>query len=270
VTANKAQTGAVIEPEVVNLAGLDVAVWQPTGSPGPYPLVLFSHGAGGCKSQSTYLMDALAQDGMLVAAPDHSDKSDNCPARLPEPHDLPSDLLDDSKWDASFHDDRGDDLRRLRAALETDPAYSGLIDTTRVALVGHSLGGYTVLALAGVWPSWKMDGITAVVALAPYSQPFVRGGEPSEIEVPVLFQVGSEDPMTPEQVTRPIFAATAAPACIIIYPDADHFDWTDLQPDFHDATAAAVTAFLDEVFAGRPATEADLAAPGAEEKPECK
>ena len=115
-----------------------------------------------------------------------------------------------------------------------------------------------------------MHGITAVVALAPYSQPFVRGGMPSGIEVPVLFQVGSEDGVTPEEVTRPIFAASGAPACIISYPGADHFDWTDLQPDFHDATAAAVTAFLDEIFAGRPATEAVLAVPGAEEKPECK
>ena len=269
-TADRANAGAMIEPEVVSLAGLDVAVWQPTGSPGLYPLVLFSHGAGGCKTQSTYLMDALAQDGMLVAAPDHSDKSGNCPGRLPNPDDLPSDLLDHRKWGSSFHDDRGDDLQRLRAALETDPAYSGLIDTTRVALVGHSLGGYTALALAGVWPSWKMDAITAVVALAPYSQPFVRGGMPSEIEVPVLFQIGSEDELTPEEVVRPIFAASGAPACIISYPGADHFSWTDLQRDFHDVTAAAVTAFLDEVFAGRTATEAVLAAPGAEEKPECK
>jgi predicted dienelactone hydrolase len=269
-TADGAPAGPVIEPKVVNLAGLDVAVWQPTGSPGQYPLVLFSHGAGGCKTQSTYLMNALAQDGMLVAAPDHSDKSTNCPARLPERSDLPADLLDDGKWGPSFHDDRRDDLRGLLAALKADPAYSGLIDTTRVALVGHSLGGYTVLALAGAWPSWKMDGIAAVVALAPFSQPFMRGGKPSEIEVPVLFQVGSEDGLTPEEVTRPIFAASGAPACIISYPGADHFDWTDQQPAFHDVTAAVVAAFLDEIFAGGTATEAVLAAPGAEEKPECK
>jgi predicted dienelactone hydrolase len=268
-TANKAQTGAVIEPEVVNLAGLDVAVWQPTVSPGPYPLVLFSHGAGGCKIQSTYLMRALAEEGMLVAAPDHMDKSTKCPAGKPERSDLPADLLDDSKWDPSFHNDRGADIRKLRAALEADPAYSGLIDTTRVALVGHSLGGYTVLALAGVWPSWKMDGITAVVALAPYAQPFVRGGKPSDIDVPVLFQVGSEDQLTPEEVAHPIFAASAGPACIVTYPGADHFAWTDLKDEFHDATAMAISAFLDAAFARRLPTEVLLASPQAE-PPVCK
>ena len=269
-TADGARGGTVIEPRVVNLAGLDVAVWQPTGSPGPYPLVLFSHGAGGCKTQSTYLMDALAQDGMLVAAPDHSDKSANCPARLPEPDELPRTFWMTGKWGPSFHDDRRDDLQRLRAALEADPAYSGLIDTTRVALVGHSLGGYTVLALAGAWPSWKMDGITAVVALAPYSQPFVRGGKPSEIEVPVLFQVGSEDPAdtgggrrVPSSL-RPQLQPASLPTQA---PTISH--WTDLQDlSFHDATAAAVTAFLDEAFAGRPPTEL-LASPQAE-PPVCK
>ena len=32
-------------------------------------------------------------------------------------------------------------------------------------LAGHSLGGYTVLALAGAWPSWKLANVRAVLAL---------------------------------------------------------------------------------------------------------
>jgi fermentation-respiration switch protein FrsA (DUF1100 family) len=115
-----------------------------------------------------------------------------------------------------------------------------------------------------------MDGLAAVVALAPYSQPFMRGGKLSDVDVPVLFQVGSKDDMTPEAVAHPIFAATVAPACMINYPGADHFAWTDLQTHFHSATAAATTAFLNEVFAGRIPTEAMLAAPQAEETPRCK
>jgi len=37
------------------------------------PLVLFSHGLGGCGLQSTFLTEELARRGYVVAAPDHAD-----------------------------------------------------------------------------------------------------------------------------------------------------------------------------------------------------
>ena len=43
-------------------------------------------------------------------------------------------------------------------------------DWKRCGLVGHSLGGYTLLGLGGAWPSWRFDGIKAVLALSPYVQ----------------------------------------------------------------------------------------------------
>jgi len=162
--------------QVIRIAGLDVAVWLPTGGPGPHPLVLFSHGVGGCKTQSSNLMRALARDGILVAAPDHDDKDTRCPGRLPGREDLPQGFLDPATWGPSFYEGRRKDLQDLRAALQTDPALSPLIDPGHVALVGHSLGGYTVLGLAGAWPSWKTGGIAAVVALAPFVQPRRHAG----------------------------------------------------------------------------------------------
>jgi predicted dienelactone hydrolase len=277
-TADVVRAGTVRDPDLlIEVAGLDVAVWKPAGGARSYPLVLFSHGFGGCKTQSTYLMRALADDGMLVVAPDHRDKGDDCPAGVPE--DLPPDLL--QSWGPSFADYRRDDLRKLRAALPAEPRLSEWpIDPARVALVGHSLGGYTVLGLAGAWPDWKMDAIAAVVALAPFSQPLGSDGSRPEIGVPVLFQVGSEDKVrmipatfpasTPADEALRIFTATPAPACIVDYQGAGHFAWTDLKPEFHGVTAAAVIAFLDEVFAGHIPTEAVLAAPEAKEEPKCK
>jgi predicted dienelactone hydrolase len=277
-TADVVRAGTVSDPDLLlEVAGLDVAVWKPAGGAGSYPLVLFSHGFGGCKTQSTYLMRALADDGMLVVAPDHRDKGADCPAGVPK--DLPPDLF--QSWGPSFKDYRRDDLRKLRAALPDEPRLSEWrIDPARVALVGHSLGGYTVLGLAGAWPSWKMDAIAAVVALAPFSQPLGSDGMQSEIDVPVLFQVGSEDKVrmipatlpasTPADEALRIFAATPTPTCIVDYQGAGHFAWTDLKSEFHSVTAAAVIAFLDEVFAGGVPTEAVLAAPGAKEKPKCK
>jgi predicted dienelactone hydrolase len=130
--------------------GRQVAVWMPAGSAGPAPLVLFSHGLYGCKTQSSFLMRALANAGMLIVAPDHDDMASTCPDLPNKP--LPDGFMDPQTWDSSFHTDRRDDLIKLLHELKSDAEYSDLIDSERVALVGHSLGGYTVLGLAGAWP----------------------------------------------------------------------------------------------------------------------
>ena len=43
---------------------------------------------------------------------------------------------------------REDDIRRLVGAIGTDNRFRPRTDLSRVALAGHSLGGYTVLGLA--------------------------------------------------------------------------------------------------------------------------
>jgi predicted dienelactone hydrolase len=48
------------------------AVRDAAPRPGPFPLVLFSHGYGGHRRQSTFLCTHLASHGYVVAAPDHS------------------------------------------------------------------------------------------------------------------------------------------------------------------------------------------------------
>jgi predicted dienelactone hydrolase len=204
---------------------------------------------------------------MLVAAPDHKDN--RCGADRP-PESLPPELLDPNNWSATFYDNRRDDLGKLRAALQADEKFSPQIDTKRVALVGHSLGGYTVLGLAGAWPSWKMDEVTAVVALAPFAYPFLNGGTLEKVSAPVLFESGTADLAITEALEHQgIFAKTAAPACKVVYHGADHFAWTNLRTDFQDATAAAAAAFLDEAFAKRRPTAAILASPQTA-RAECK
>jgi predicted dienelactone hydrolase len=262
-TAGPTRAGGRDDPKLLQVAGLDVAVWPPAGGPGPYPLVLFSHGIGGCKTQSTYLMEALAGHGMLVVAPDHTDKGARCPDELPTLEQVLQKL-------PGLHEDRRDDLRTLRDSLPTDPAFSSWpIDPDRVVLIGHSLGGYTVLGLAGARPSWKME-IAAVVALAPYSQPFLIGGAMANISAPVLLQSGDADVPTPATNQDLIFAKLTATACKVVYHNANHFAWTDSQREYHSATAAATIAFLDEVFAGRRPTKAILASPQTNGAEDCK
>jgi dienelactone hydrolase len=242
--------------KIEKIAGLDVALWLPVTGSGPYPLVLFSHGFGGCKTQSSYLMRALAQNGIMVAAPDHSDNRCGEPLSLA----LPPIFGSPESWsDATFADRRGD-LNALRSGLLTHPTLATSFDPARLAVVGHSLGGYTVLALAGARTSWKMTGIAGAVAFAPHTDPFLTGGTPEGISVPVLLEVGEQDRVT--ERLNGVYSKMPSPACQVIYKGARHFAWVDpeslpenfAQPEFQEATAAAAIAFLEDVFAARRPT----------------
>jgi dienelactone hydrolase len=60
------------ESRNLHVAGLDVMAWVPSSdAPGPWPVIIFSHGFHGCGTQSTFLTKALADSGYAVFAPNH-------------------------------------------------------------------------------------------------------------------------------------------------------------------------------------------------------
>ncbi|MBV4368371.1 alpha/beta hydrolase family protein [Erwinia phyllosphaerae] len=140
------------------LSALNVALWYPPGSAGKlekigenaaftgsvvqrnarpeegkHPLLIFSHGYGGSWKNLAWLAEALAERGFIVAAPNH-------------PGTTTSDLTPDNArqlWQ------RPKALTQIIDALINDPLLAGNVDAKRIAAVGHSLGGWTVLELAG-------------------------------------------------------------------------------------------------------------------------
>src|SRR5262245_28481194 len=174
--------------EQVQLSGLSVAVWRPLQS-GPAPLIVFSHGYHGCNTQSTFLMTALADAGYLVVSPNHKDAI--CAGGLLQKPEEP--FQNPSAWNDSTYAERREDMVRLIDALRTDNEWRDRINWSAIGLAGHSLGGYTVLGLAGAWPNWKLKGAVAVLALSPYCEPFLRSGKLGSIGIPVMFQGGTRD-----------------------------------------------------------------------------
>jgi predicted dienelactone hydrolase len=102
-------------------------------SAGPFPLVLLSPGFAFGVGTYAWLAEHLASHGFVVLAIDHVEELD------------PSAL-----WEATI-----DRPRDIIAALEhvgveaSSGVWSGMVDASRVAVVGHSYGGYTALAAAG-------------------------------------------------------------------------------------------------------------------------
>jgi predicted dienelactone hydrolase len=238
------------DAEKVKVAGLDVAVWRPE-SDGAAPLIVFSHGFTGCNTQSIFLMEALADAGYLVVAPNHQDAQ--CEGRgrggrgLMRPEEP---FRNAESWNENTHRDRQRDVSTLVNALRKDRSWN--INWSRVGLVGHSLGGYTVLGLAGGWPSWKLRDVDAVLALSPYCEPFVANGELDEIRIPVMYQGGTRDRgITPTVKQRGgCFDKTSSPAVFVEFDGAGHFAWSEVVNQQRDAIVKYSVDFLDRYVRG--------------------
>ena len=101
---------------------------------GRYPLVLVSHGAGGSVGTLGWIAGHLAASGFIVAGPNH-------------PGTTTGDL---AAADAVRIWERPEDLSALLTALVDDPLWGPHIDDRRIGAMGFSLGGHSVLAMAGV------------------------------------------------------------------------------------------------------------------------
>ena len=231
--------------EEVTIAGLDAAVWRPDPALSSLrPLVIFSHGFMGCKTQSTFLMEALAARSYFAVAPDHADAS--CGSGRVKPEER---FRDPDSWTPETYKSRGEDIRRLLDALKQDKRFSLYIDWNRVGLAGHSLGGYTVLGLGGAWPGWKLADAKAVLALSPYANPFMKGGGLAGMDIPVMYQTGTRDYGIGPFVKRDngAFAQTSTPAYFVEFDGAGHFAWTDRPAarDYHANIIAYSLWFFD-------------------------
>jgi predicted dienelactone hydrolase len=231
----------------IKIAGLDVAVSEPKSIlQQPAPLVIFSHGFHGSNEQSKFIMQALSDAGYLVIAPNHQDARENS-SMMTKPE---VSFRNADEWTDHTYKNRIDDIKRLLLALNKDPEWKNKIDWTKVALAGHSLGGYTALACGGAWESCKLPGISAVLALSPYSQPFVLHGSLPKMDLPVMYQTGTRDfgiaPFVKQKDGA--FDKTSSPAYLVVLDKAGHLAWTNFQRDEEQKNAINYycVSFLDK------------------------
>ncbi len=115
------------------------------------PLVVLSHGFGADRYFLDYLAQHLASHGLTVVSVEHPGSNVQALVNLPADPAIaesPSRLLPATEFldrprDVSFV------LDQLEQLNQHSFFYSGVFNTEDVTLIGHSLGGYTGLALAG-------------------------------------------------------------------------------------------------------------------------
>ncbi len=144
-------------PVVLSVPGRQVDLQLKVSAPATgsdLPIILFSHGHG----QSTFLsslrgygplVDFYAAQGFVVIQPTHQDsKALGLDPNGPE--------------GALFWRSRAEDMHFILNHLDqieaTVPGLSGRLDRSRIAAVGHSMGGHTAAMLAGMRVTDPKDG----------------------------------------------------------------------------------------------------------------
>lgn len=198
---------------------------------GRLPLVVFSHGYLGCGIQSVFFTEELARHGYVVAAPDHADAflCHIVPPSTPMARPPELDILKPETWTDAKFDDRRKDIAAVIDGLLADAGFRAVIDPRRIGAAGHSLGGYTVVGMAGGWPAWLDARIRAVLALSPYVMPFHVKQTLGRVAVPLMYQGGTLDAgITPFLAgPRGAFAAANPPVYFVELQRAGHFAWAN-------------------------------------------
>jgi predicted dienelactone hydrolase len=101
---------------------------------GKFPLIVLSHGTGGSAAMMGWLGTALAAHGYIAAAVNHPGNN------ALEPY---------TPQGFSLWWERASDLSQVIDKMLADPQFGARIDSGRIAAAGFSLGGYTMIEIAG-------------------------------------------------------------------------------------------------------------------------
>ncbi len=207
-----------------------------------FPLVVISHGYPGSRYFLSYLGENLASKGFVVVAIDHTDSV------LGAIKPFPSTLLNRAN-DQLFTIDAVEKLSRTQGHF-----LNGVVDDSRVAIIGYSMGGYGALASAGAgfskqgmaqnivpggylenwtagntnYKSKLRNELKAVVAISPWgAQPPFNSWDAeglAGIRIPMLVIAGDQDDVSDYAAgIKPAFEKmTNSDRCLLVYENARH------------------------------------------------
>lgn len=222
--------------------GMTVAQNGPVAA-GTFGVIVVSHGAGGMALLHRDLAMALASHGYVVAAPTH-------------PRGTGDDVTGVAVWVG-----RPKQVSRVIDAVLEDGPLAAHVDRGRIGAVGHSNGGYTVLAVAGAQPTPGTEGahcrahpddtvfcgqgsasarkatseigqlpelrdprVRAVVAMAPHAIRFTEEAL-ARVPVPVLVYAGEKDDLTRVPYHGERLARTVPRVECVLVKGAGHFSF---------------------------------------------
>lgn len=181
-------------PQTFGPYTVEVALDAPVDSTAPRPLVVISHGSGGSHLVYRTLAMHLARNGFVVVMPEH-------PRNNRHTNDLAGTAANLAHRPAH--------LRRVMDWAFAHAEFGPVLHPDTVAVIGHSIGGYTALAIAGGRPTshpWESPDnrkqpvpvtpdlrVKALVLLAPAAAWFLEPGALEQVHAPVLMLTAGQD-----------------------------------------------------------------------------
>ena len=230
------------------------AIRNAVAAKGPFPLVAFSHGNQGVRDQSPFLTEHLARHGYVVVSPDHVGNTTT---------------TYDANLTGAITIWRPGDIKaaidRIAKPEAGDPAWlKGLADTTKVGMTGHSFGGYTTLATAGIAvtlpqgvtvdcakrpkddptcielgkigpPPWQLGDKRIAVAVPLAHALYALGGlshaSAKALKVPVVIMTATGDTLTKRAAEAvPLYNDLTSPKALVTIHGGGHMTFADVCP----------------------------------------
>jgi predicted dienelactone hydrolase len=233
---------------------------------GRFPLVVVSHGNGGSHLVYRTIAAHLAKNGYVVAMLEHAGNNRN-----------------DNALEGTHENlvNRPRHVRLTMDAVSFDPMLGTCVQPDNAAIIGHSIGGYTALAVAGGTP-WsetrqRVDvvpdpRVRALVLLAPATGWYLPEDSLRTVNVPILMLVAEHDSFTPRWQAELVLNGVPDRAQVTyrVVENAGHFSFLSPFPPqmrnakflpstdpegfdrekFHERLPGEVLDFLDEKLKG--------------------
>jgi len=207
-----------------------------------YPLLIFSHGYSGGGTGYFYFTEYMARLGWIVVAPDYPDPHQFVRIRgktkfagVLESLKQLSDLRD-VDWREKF----SYRLKLLKFTIDQtleSKQFGKNIDKDKIALAGHSLGGFASICVAGLVKKYHDKRVKAVVVLSGSVHVF-KDKEFKKLNIPTVYMYGESeadllpigalnDKDTQGEVQKTAFKNSPAPSYLLEIKGGTHFTFNN-------------------------------------------
>jgi dienelactone hydrolase len=235
-------------------------LYVPEG-PGPFPVVLHSHGLGGSREGSAYILEKVAAAGFVVVALQHPG-SDTAVLERSDLRQARGRLGLAAALGTAAEQRYGDvpfAVARIDAMQTAPGPLRGRLDLARTGMSGHSFGALATLVAAGQTvprppgDQWRVPRLRAAIVYSP-NKPIAGDARTvlAPVAIPMLHFTGTADrtrfdlERTPWERTAAFQAIERADQFLIVLAGGDHMIFNGQRPTQSPTPEAHRRLIVDE------------------------